>query len=286
MYEGIINNLILSKRIRKGLRNGLPCLGKCFKNSKYDMLRANSITDTIVQNRAAHLRLMETKKRRQTIERVDFGPPLQSLNTLKELCKLDVRIDDHEQKQPEPEHKPEINSNATEQVLSLGDLNSVVNEQEKAENQEKPVEVKPTNEQPVDEVVKESEDKEEHEKDPEPIVDEFIRRRSKKNIKATGAIKAEETLSIGLIEWMMSVFKKGGKTSIVDAATVKIESQLDVLTLYKKLTEIDKLKYLLLTTDEQILFDNMHKPLRLFNEKDFYDWEFSYAGEKSLRTKH
>jgi len=68
------------------------------------------------------------------------------------------------------------------------------------------------------------------------------------------------------------LFKKHSKAETVEICAQKIDAELDVLTLYKKLTEIDKLKYLLLTTDQQILFDHLHKPLHMFSpEKPIYD---------------
>jgi len=95
-----------------------------------------------------------------------------------------------------------------------------------------------------------------------------------------------QKVKVGYFQWVSSLWKEREDVNYVERARDIIEDQLDILSIFKKLKEIDKLKYLLLTKEQKILFDNLHKPILYASKSEMTppveEWAISYHGKRDL----
>ena len=87
--------------------------------------------------------------------------------------------------------------------------------------------------------------------------------KSRRNQKV-GPASAQEranNLRINYWEFLLSYFRKKPKVKAIEKGSKQIMLKLDFLLIFKKLTELERLKRRLMTRDQQILFNSIQKPI-------------------------
>jgi len=68
-------------------------------------------------------------------------------------------------------------------------------------------------------------------------------------------------IHINYFEWLISPFKSQPKLKLLKRGQEEVEKCLDLLTLVKKIKEIDKLKSCLMSPEQRIIFENLKQPV-------------------------
>ena len=71
---------------------------------------------------------------------------------------------------------------------------------------------------------------------------------------------APKLINVGCLEFLLSSLRHRSTVSTIDRGSDHIMSQLDYSALFLKLTELDRLKQLLLTDDQRVVFESVSKP--------------------------
>jgi len=109
-------------------------------------------------------------------------------------------------------------------------------------------------------------------------------------------IRTSDTIKVSWSEWFKSFFKPQPQIKILHEAKTSIFETLDLVTLAKKVVEIDKLKACLLTHEQRVLFENLPASMIVFDSTvDIkseeairqYHWKESYKGDqRALKTAY
>ena len=98
---------------------------------------------------------------------------------------------------------------------------------------------------------------------------------------------SKEAVRLSFTKWIASLVKPTPISNTMMKGKLEIEKELDFLNMIKKFREFDRLKSLVLTNDQRILFDNLPGPsaeiLDKGNPSDpnpVRDWYCSFEGEK------
>jgi len=151
-------------------------------------------------------------------------------------------------------------------------------EQEEVEGRQEIV-IKIDSEEPEDKKEKENEKEESEESEVE-------------NIKVP--LRFSDKIEVSWSDWLKSFFKSQPKVQIIKQAKGQILKTLDLVTLAKKVIEIDKLKACLLTHDQRVIFENLPSSVIAYDSdiktKDAirqYHWKESFKGdEKALKEAY
>ena len=74
-----------------------------------------------------------------------------------------------------------------------------------------------------------------------------------------GGGKEWANIRIGYLEYLWSFIRPNAKMKALEKASEEIDEQLDFLSIYKKLSEVDRLKMCLLTNDQRVLFNYLNR---------------------------
>lgn len=105
-----------------------------------------------------------------------------------------------------------------------------------------------------------------------------IENKTKTTTKIGRKPKKPKVVNISYFEYLSSFVSKSetikGKMAIINAGFETLENRLDVFNLLKKLRDIDKIKGLILDSDQQFLFDRLPRPEILNRENNWFQEEY------------
>ena len=88
-----------------------------------------------------------------------------------------------------------------------------------------------------------------------------LKSRRKRKVGPGIAQKRKNGLRINYCEFLLSCFRKKPKVKAIEKGSRQIMLKLDFLLIFKRLTELERLKRCLMTQDQQILFHSIQKPI-------------------------